>query len=445
MRGANISIPARGLNKPAAEINPRLAAARVLLNVVDQGRSLNDELPVALVKVPEAQQAFCKQLIYGSTRYYFALDELLARLLNKPIKAQERLVHMLLAVGLYQLWQLSIADHAAINETVTATRQAGRVWAIKLVNGTLRNFQRQRSALLAQLRRGESFPGWLNKRLRQDYPTHYAAILRHSNTPGPMTLRVNQRQFARVAWQALARQAGMDTTATDLAPYGLNLAEPVPVTRLPGFSEGAVSVQDEAAQLCAQLLDMQPKDRVLDACAAPGGKSGHLLEIAAIRLTAIDISAARLARVADNLSRLGLAAELICADASDLASWWDGQPYDAILLDAPCSGTGVIRRHPDIKLLRKAADIKNLTALQSKLLDQLWLTLKPGGQLLYATCSILPQENAQQAQAFLQRQADAIAEPIAISSELNTPVGLQLLPQARGHDGFYFALFRKSG
>jgi 16S rRNA (cytosine967-C5)-methyltransferase len=423
--------------------NTRLLAAEILLNVVDEGRSLSDELPRVLAQTELDQHAFVQQLVYGSTRYYFALDELIQTIVTKPIKGKERLVHMLLAVGLYQLWQLEVAEHAAINETVQATIDARKNWAKNLVNASLRRFQRERDVLLADMRRRDSFPGWLNKRLRIAYPDHFQTICEQSNIPGPMTLRVNRRFMTREDWLLLAVKEGLVAHSTDSSSVGVTLASPVPVAALPGFNDGAVSVQDEAAQICGQILNVQDGEKVLDACAAPGGKTGHLLESADIQMTALDVDAARLPRVEENLSRIGLTASLLVADAADLDSWWQGEKFDAVLLDAPCSGTGVIRRHPDIKLLRKSADIKHLAAVQAKLLDELWRTIKPGGRMLYATCSILPDENAQQVEAFLSRTEGAVAEDLPIQPDVETSVGAQWLPQENGHDGFYFALLRK--
>lgn len=423
--------------------NIRLTAAEILLQVVDEGRSLNDELPRRLKHIDLDQQPFLQQLVYGSTRYYFALDELINTLVEKPIRGKERLVHMLLAVGLYQLWHLDVAEHAAINETVDATLSAKKSWAKNLVNASLRRFQRERDTLLAQMRRTESFPGWLNKRLRTAYPDHYADICAQSNQPGPMTLRINRRMMTRESWMLLAIKEGLVAQSTQHSPVGVTLAAPAPVLALPGFEDGALSVQDEAAQMCATLLPVADGQRVLDACAAPGGKTGHLLESADIELTALDVDAHRLGRVQENLERIGVSAELIAEDAGDLERWWDQQPFDAILLDAPCSGTGVIRRHPDIKLLRKSADIKALSQVQARLLATLWTTLKPGGYLLYATCSVLPDENTDSIASFLSQHEDAQEQTLNLVADVPTEHGVQWLPQAGGHDGFYYALLRK--
>lgn len=423
--------------------NIRLTAAEILLNVVDEGRSLNDELPRALKQIDLDQHALLQQLVYGSVRYYFALDELIGFVVEKPIKGKERLVHMLLAVGFYQLWKLEMAEHAAINETVEATLQAKKNWAKNLVNASLRRFQRERDTLLAQMRRTESFPGWLNKRLRHAYPEVYADICAQSNKPGPMTLRVNRKMMQRESWLLTAIKEGLVAHSTEFSPVGITLASPAPVLALPGFEDGAVSVQDEAAQMCAELLQVTDGERVLDACAAPGGKTGHLLESADIRMVALDVDEKRLTRVQDNLDRIGVTAELKAADAADTGAWWDGELFDAILLDAPCSGTGVIRRHPDIKLLRKSADIKQLEAVQSRLLEALWSTLKPGGRLLYATCSVLPDENTDRIAAFLKQHPEAHEQALTLTADVETLHGCQWLPQQDGHDGFYYALLIK--
>ena len=422
----------------------RLMAAEILLKVVDQGRSLNDELPAALADVDLDDQPFLQQLVYGTTRYYFALDELIRKILDKPVKEKERIVHMLLAIGLYQLWKLNVAEHAAINETVSSVNESKRKWATGLVNASLRRFQREKEELLAQCRRGDSFPGWLNKRLRHAYPEQYADICANSNVPGPMSLRVNAKRTTRDAWLALADREGLAVKACDCAMTAVTLDAPAPVAMLPGFEAGDVSVQDEAAQLCAQILQLKDGERVLDACSAPGGKTGHLLESATnLEMVALDVSPERLQRVEENLTRIGETAELIAADAAEIDSWWRGEAFDAILLDAPCSGTGVIRRHPDIKLLRKSADITALAKIQRNLLNQLWKTLKPGGRLLYATCSILPDENSHQIEGFVFDKADAELVSLTIPADADTAAGIQWLPQPNGHDGFFYALLKK--
>lgn len=421
----------------------RLIAAEIVLQVVDHGRSLNDLLPAAMADIEPDQHAFLQQLVYGSVRYYFALEEIAQPLLEKPIKEKERVVHMLLLIGIYQLWRLDVAEHAAVNETVQAAIDGNKQWAAGLLNAILRRFQREQAVITSELKRGLSFPGWLNKRLHAAYPEQWQVICEQSNLQGPMTLRVNQRKISRADWLAKAQQIGLSVQPTAISNSGVALAAPMSVFSLPGFTEGEVSVQDEAAQLCAQVLPLQQGMRVLDACAAPGGKTGHLLETADIDLIALDVDAKRLTRVEDNLARLQLQAQLVAADAGDLSSWWDGQPFDAVLLDAPCSGTGVIRRHPDIKLLRKSADVIQLVQVQKNLLKELWQTLRPGGYLLYATCSILPDENSHQIARFIAENEDAELQPLYIATDAEVACGVQWLPQAQGHDGFYYALLRK--
>lgn len=424
--------------------NPRTLAANTLMQVVDSGRSLNDLLPLYREQLEESDRGLYQQLVYGSVRYYLSLDELSRKLLEKPIKRKERIVQMLLMVGLYQLWQLDIPEHAVINETVDATKPLKKPWAKGLLNAAMRRFQREREILLPKLQNQAGFPGWLTRSLRQDYPDHWQAIMTECNQQGPMTLRVNLARQSRDAWLAKADAAGLEVTPSDTTPTAVTLAQATGVLMIPGFSEGDVSVQDEAAQQCTMLLAPQDGERILDACAAPGGKTGHLLETADIDLTALDIDAKRLERVQENLDRLQLKATLKVADASDLKDWWDKAPYDAILLDAPCSGTGVIRRHPDIKLLRRPKDVDFLAEVQALMLKQLWRALKPGGRLLYATCSLLQKENSQQIERFLAQTPDAQLQSLPITGDAEVPFGVQWLPKSGGHDGFYFALLSKA-
>lgn len=424
--------------------NSRVLAAQTLLQLVDQGRSLNDLLPSRREQLPEEERGFYQQLVYGCARHYLSLDELTRKLLDKPIQRKERVIHMLLVVGVYQLWQLDLPEHAALYETVDGTKPLKKPWAAKLLNAALRRFQREGDELVAGLQNGAGYPGWLTRQLRQAYPDQWQQVLDAGNVQGPMTLRVNRSRLQRDAWLAQADNEGLEVSACEQTASAVTLAQPVPVLAIPGFSDGEVSVQDEAAQQCALLLAPQDGERVLDACAAPGGKTGHLLESANIDLTALDIDDSRLQRVTENLDRLGLSAKLKAADAADINAWWDGEPFDRILLDAPCSGTGVIRRHPDIKLLRRPKDIEFLMQVQDRLLAQLWRTLKPGGRLLYATCSILPRENSERIAAFLQRQSDAQLVPLTLAGDAPAEFGVQWLPQPAGHDGFYFALLEKA-
>ncbi|WP_028670886.1 16S rRNA (cytosine(967)-C(5))-methyltransferase RsmB [Saccharospirillum impatiens] len=424
--------------------NVRVLAAQTVLQVADHGRSLSDLLPRYRDTLEEADRGLYQKLVYGTIRHYLSLDELARALLDKPIQHKERVIQMLLLVGLYQLLYLDIPEHAAINETVDATKPLKKPWAKALLNAALRRFQREREELIETLQNKHAMPGWLTRQLRKDYPEQWLDIMASSNEQGPMILRVNQRQGSREDWLTEADEAGLSITPSAITASAVTLAQPVGVLQLPGFEQGRVSVQDEAAQQCAFLLDPQQGERILDACAAPGGKTGHLLERADVQVTALDIDAGRLERVQENLDRIGLKAELKAADAAELKSWWDGTPFDRILLDAPCSGTGVIRRHPDIKLLRKPKDVEFLTQVQDQLLHRLWQTLKPGGILLYATCSLLQRENSERVSAFVNRQADASVVELQLAGDAEVSVGVQWLPQPGSHDGFYFALLKKA-
>jgi len=426
-------------------MNPRLAAARALAAVLSGKASLNSSLPAQLDKVDERDRGLTQDLAFGTARWQPRLDLLAAQLLQKPFKAADADVQALLLVGLYQLFYTRIPAHAAIGETVGCADKLKKPWAKGLLNAVLRRAQREGEELLAGMERDPvvrtAHPRWLQKALKAFWPEQWEAICAANNAHPPMILRVNRRHHSRDAYLALLAEAGIGASACQYSRDGIVLAEACDVRGLPGFAEGWVSVQDEAAQLSADLLELAPGQRVLDACCAPGGKTCHLLEAEAglAQMVAIDLEAKRLTRVRENLDRLQLDAELIACDARDTASWWDGKPFQRILLDAPCSATGVIRRHPDIKLTRQADDIPALAALQGELLDALWPTLEVGGMLLYATCSSLPTENTEVIDAFLARTPGARELDLATEAGLRQPHGRQLLAQEGGHDGFYYA------
>jgi len=426
-------------------MNPRLAAARALAAVLSGKASLNSSLPAQLDKVDERDRGLTQDLAFGTARWQPRLDLLAAQLLQKPFKAADADVQALLLVGLYQLFYTRIPAHAAIGETVGCADKLKKPWAKGLLNAVLRRAQREGEELLAGMERDPvvrtAHPRWLQKALKAFWPEQWEAICAANNAHPPMILRVNRRHHSRDAYLALLAEAGIGASACQYSRDGVVLAEACDVRGLPGFAEGWVSVQDEAAQLSADLLELAPGQRVLDACCAPGGKTCHLLEAEAglAQMVAIDLEAKRLTRVRENLDRLQLDAELIACDARDTASWWDGKPFQRILLDAPCSATGVIRRHPDIKLTRQADDIPALAALQGELLDALWPTLEVGGMLLYATCSSLPTENTEVVGAFLARTPGARELDLATEAGLRQPHGRQLLAQEGGHDGFYYA------
>jgi len=420
---------------------PRAAAARAVAEVFE-GRSLDEALPQATAALASADRALAQAIAYGVLRERRVLEWLCGRLLERPLKNEPRLAALILC-GLSQLRTLRVPAHAAVAETVAAAQELGKPWAKGLLNAVLRRYLRERAALESAMPQDPalrlSYPDWFVAQVRRDWPRDWQAVLAAGNEPGPLTLRVNRRQTTRTAYARELELAGIAAEPVAHAPEALRLREPRPVESLPGWSAGRVSVQDAAAQLAAELLEAQPGMRVLDACSAPGGKTAHLLERTEnLRLLALDRDAARLARVAENLRRLGLDAELRAADAARPESWWNGQPFDRILLDAPCSGSGVIRRHPDIKWLRRETDLAQAARTQRQLLEALWPLLAPGGALLYATCSILRAEGADVLRDFLHAQQDARHCPIQAPWGEACEVGRRLAPGG-DYDGFYYA------
>ena len=440
------------VSKPApGPLSPRLAATRAVTQVMRDGRNLPDALDGVLNRVPvERDRALAQAMAYGVFRWYWRLDWLLSQLLQTPLKKRDVDIQASLLLGLYQLQEMRIPDHAAVAETVKLASQLKKPWAKNLINGVLRNFLRQRERLLTHMQEHAvartAHPSWLLAQLQQDWPQHWEAITAANNVSPPMTLRVNAIQCDRTAYLARLTECGISATTASHTESGLTLAQPMGVERLPDFARGAVSIQDAAAQLAAQLLNAQPGERVLDACAAPGGKTAHILERQPrlAELVALDVSPERLHRVDENLKRLGLSATTLAGDASQPSSWWDQQIFDRILLDTPCSASGVIRRHPDIKLLRRADDLSQLVIAQAQILDALWPLLKPGGMLLYATCSVLQQENSQQIQRLLATQADARLVPISAPWGHEQQAGRQILPGEDEMDGFFYACIQKA-
>lgn len=426
-------------------MNVRALAAKAIYEVLEKGMSLSVALPEQQQHLENGKdKALLAELCYGVMRQLPQLDKCVSDCLAKPFKGKQRILHQLLIVGCYQLYFTRIPAHAAISETAEACRQLRFDGLVKVVNGVLRNIQRQDAALNTDsdtLR--FNTPAWFIKRLQQAYPDSWQTIIEQSHQRPPMWLRNNRLSQSRedylsaLTTQEISAQAGP-------SPDSILLDGPKDVTQLPDFMQGAASVQDGAAQWAATLLAPAANELVLDACAAPGGKSCHLIELApSINLVAVDFDEKRLARVQQNLDRLHLKAQVIHGDAADIDSWWQGQQFDRILLDAPCSATGVIRRHPDIKWLRKNNDIEELANLQRQIFDHCWQWLKPGGTLLYATCSILPQENSQQVEQFLARTPDAKLVPIAQQSNPED-IGWQILPGQDNMDGFYYARLVKA-
>ena len=427
----------------------RAKAATTLSKLLAQEGSLASLLKRGDFPVEDTSFPLLQEIVFGTCRWYFQLDAILAQLLSKPLKAKDNDVRCLLLIGLYQLHHLRVPDYAVVNETVSATKALKKDWAKGLVNAILRGFLRDSEALIKQsLTRLEgeyAHPRWLIERLRSAWPTQWSQILKDNNIRPPMTLRVNTQRTDMDQFLANLQHAGIEAAPGALASTSVYLASPCPVENIPGFEQGLCSVQDEASQLIPGLLDLQNGLRILDACAAPGGKTCHILEsgFAFEQLVALDNDARRLERLQQNLDRLQLSATVSVGDASDTSQWFSGRAFDRILLDAPCSATGIIRRHPDIKLLRREADIVKLSQLQSQLLESLWACLTPGGLLLYSTCSVLPEENSAIVQRFIESRSDAKLETIVEQWGLECPFGRQLLPGAGGNDGFYFARLRK--
>lgn len=428
--------------------NLRALAARCTFAVVDKGRSLSDELPQQIAKIDVKDKGLLQELCYGVLRHLPELEHDVRDFIKKPFTGKQRVGHFLLLVGVYQIKYTRIPDHAAFNETVSACKPLKCEHLKGVINGVLRNFQRQQ----AQLKESNTItdistlppaiaynhPSWFIKKLQVAYPNNWQDILLANLERPPMWLRVNRLHHSLEAYLLLLADAEIEYSLIDEKSSAIRLTEAIDVNKLPGFALGWVSIQDGAAQQAARLLDCQPGDNVLDCCAAPGGKTCHILEYSPKikAMTAIDIEASRLERVQENLQRLNLQAKVIAGDASTPEKWWDGELFDRILLDAPCSGTGVIRRHPDIKWLRKNQDIAVLTELQKDILKNVWSLLKPGGTLIYATCSILPEENSEQVQRFVSENSDA--ELISFSENL-TDIGWQILPNDNSMDGFYYA------
>lgn len=431
-------------------MNTRTLAALVLTDVNVGGRSLPDALTAHQSALADPrEQALLQEISYGVTRWWWRLDATISQLLDKPLKAKDGDIKHLIMAGIYQLDYMRIPDHAAVAETVNACTDLKKTWAKKLVNGVLRNYQRRSEAINRQLAQQPdidcSHPRWLLQELKAAWPDQWPQIVDANNTRPPMVLRVNVQKTTRDDYLQQLRARDIQAQAFAFNDCGVQLAQPAAVQKLPGFDDGLVSVQDGAAQLAADLLQLEAGQRVLDVCAAPGGKTAHILERqpALAQLVAVDIDGARLAKVDENLQRLGLSATLVAGDAQAPDDWWDGRRFDRILLDAPCSATGVIRRHPDIKQLRRAADVAQLVNLQHNILTTVWSLLESGGMLLYATCSVLPQENQEQIRQFVASNRDSQLKPIAAQWGTNQPAGRQILPGQHGMDGFYYACIHK--
>ena len=431
----------------------RATAAQVVDNVVSKGRSLDRALADFQGQVSERDRALLRMLSYGTLRSHWHLQAWISSLMSRPLKARDSCINALLAVGLFQLSDTRIPDHAVVSETVEAARHLGRPKLAPLVNAILRRFLRDEICDKPPSNEEAEFdhPRWLIEMLRADWPDDWQSILAANNDRAPMWLRINPAHGSAADYVKRLKEIEIESELVAGLPQAVRLSEPQSVEILPGFYEGHVSVQDAAAQLAAPWLLGDAKGRILDACAAPGGKSSHLLEIggAGIDLTCVDNDAERLEGISQNLDRLGLTATILRGDASNPGRWWDKLPFDGILLDAPCSASGVIRRHPDIKHLRRSVDIAALAKTQLAMLKGLWKTLKPGGRLLYVTCSVLAAENDDVVSRFLADNDDAKESVLLQNNNIHDLMrdkacGRQVLPGTVGLDGFYFASLEKA-
>ncbi len=440
------------MNAPPPGAPVRAASARAVHDVVHGGRSLDDALAQAETGLPAADRSLARMLTFGTLRRFWQLDEWIALLTDRPARKLDGMVRALLAVGLYQFVDTRIPDHAVVSPTVDAARLLKRPRAAGLVNAVLRRFLRESVAERAPAGEEAAFnhPQWLIDGLKRDWPDDWRNILAANDERAPMWLRVNACRTTTEGYRARLEAAGYRATAAPGLPWALCLEEPVAVQDLPGFADGDVSVQDAAAQIAAPWLLDGLRGDILDACAAPGGKGAHLAELGGdgVRLTAIDADAGRLRAVVETFARLGLRATIVAGDASKPGEWAEQQAFDGILVDAPCSATGVIRRHPDIKHLRRPGDIDALAAVQARILDALWLRLRPGGRLLYVTCSVMARENDAVVADFLGRHLDARENRMLQNNNIRDVMrpkacGFQLLPGTAGMDGFFFASLEK--
>lgn len=426
-------------------MNPRTIATKILTQVIFENRHLNDLLQ-ELPSTPPTN--LISELCYGVCRWYFRLDFFLQHLLSKKLKNKDNDIYCLLLLGLYQVIYLRIPNHAAVFETVDAADHLKKSWAKNMINAVLRNFLRQQDTLTPQADQNEiafySHPEWFIKKIKNAWPEHWQSILNANNEKASLCLRVNLQKNSREEYLQELKNKGLNAKPITITACGIELQESVTVEKLPGFSGGFVTIQDASAQCAAILLNPKTSDYVLDACAAPGGKTTHLFEVQP-RMTdvvAIDMGQHRIRKLKETCERMKVAPKIIDADANVTAIWWDGTQFDRILLDAPCSATGVIRRHPDIKFHRAEEQIKQLTQQQLQLLESLWQVLKPGGFLLYVTCSILPEENQHVIKVFLEHHADAREIKIDAEWGIEQDIGRQILPTEHG-DGFYYVMINK--
>ena len=442
------SSPEKGKNS-----KPRISAARQAslksIKQVFAGQSLSTVQVRIIDKLDDSRdRGLASEIVNGVLRWRWQLEYFISQLLSKPLKPKDNDIQLVLMMALYELSECRTPDYAIINEAVELVRAAGKKWAAALVNAVLRNFTREKAALISSIDQDAvrySHPDWLLQKIKTDWPQHWQQIAEANNQRPAFWLRVNQRQYEATEYRQLLNENNLESELSALADHAIKLAHGVDVRTLPGFADGAVSVQDVGAQLSAVLLHASDGQRVLDLCAAPGGKTCHILERyqSLDSLLAVEVDAQRMQRVSENLQRLKLEAELEVADARAYQQWWDGVTFDRILIDAPCSASGVIRRHPDIKTLRRESDIAQLVELQAEIIASAWAMLAAGGELLYVTCSVFRDENEQQMAVFLARNTDAIEIPIKNGWGQPCRHGRQLLPGEQDADGFYFCRLQK--
>jgi len=439
-------------------VSARLQALWWLNSVLKDGRSINEVLASALQpsdppkKLAEkADMPFAKQLLFGSLRYFHQIKAILDQLIEKPLKQKDNDIYAILILGIYQLRFLSVPDHAALSESVELTRKIKKSWSSGLVNGILRNYQRQVKNIEQKLGKARTFqfshPNWMINQLQDDWPEHYQTILKANNQQAPMVIRVNQQKTSSKQYLERLQQQGLAAKCHPLAKDALVLETACDVFKLPGFEQGLVSVQDAAAQLVVDLLDLKPAQNVLDGCAAPGGKTTHILQRQPdVNLTSVEMSSIRIKKIEQTLERLSLKCDLKCADILEIEQWWDGHLFDRILIDVPCSASGVIRRNPDIKIHRKKLDIKPLTEIQANILQSMWSLLKPGGRLVYATCSVFKDENERQIAQFLKNNQASVKRLLIAGESIMSQhgnLGHQIFPDEQQMDGFYLCALEK--
>lgn len=431
-------------------MSSRLIASQIIEQSVEKKITLSKALQNnKSFNLAGKDKALIQEISYGTFRWYIQLEHILKQLLEKDIKKKDSRLKYLLMIGLYQLAYMRIPAHAVVSETVNTCKKINMVWARGLVNAILRRYIRESDTFDPMLSNDEaiqtSHPSWLVEQLKQDWPDEWRSILDANNQRPPMYLRVNQQHHARDSYLLKLKEVGIEATTTLYSEQGLLLKQATDVKQLPGFNVGEVSVQELAAQLAMELLDLKSEHIVLDACAAPGGKSAHILEshTEIKSLTLVEKDPGRAKKLSETLSRLKLSATTKISDINELDGWWDKEKFDRILLDAPCSATGVIRRHPDIKLLRTPAEVSNIRELQMKILNSLWQTLKPDGLLLYVTCSVLKQENSDLIKEFINNNNDCSLKPINAQWGINTGYGRQILTGQDNMDGFFYACLEK--